>query len=181
MTADFMTVESTFNFTQTDGAKILKMPYKGDRLSMLLILPDDRDGIDSLGDLLSVEKLRKWQNSMSATNVLVKIPKFTMKTHYELPKPLKDLGVEDIFDSKTANLTGILGGIFVSNAVHDAYVDVNEEGTEAAAVTTIVAAFTSGPPPTPLFVADHPFLFVIQDDESGMILFMGKLSEPTAE
>ena len=152
---------------------------------MIVILPDDRDNIKDFEESLSTEMIRKWQGDLKETEVEVLIPKFEMKIRYGLVKPLTDMGMGDVFDSYLANLRGMAdvsklpGNIYVSNAIHEAYVKVNEEGSEAAAVTVIIVTTESESPPIPRFVADHPFTFIIQDDESGTILFMGKISDPT--
>ena len=185
--ADFMEMgeAAVFNYARSDGAQVLQLPYKGDRLSMLIILPDDRDGIKDLEDSLSADLVRKWQDGLQETEIEISIPKFEMKTNYDLTDPLAGMGMPNAFSKAAANLTGVAdittlpGNIYVSKAVQDAYVKVNEEGTEAAAVTTIVMAVESEPPPPPRFVADHPFIFLIQDDESGAVLFMGKVMDPT--
>ena len=177
--ADLMKQEGRFDYMQSDGVKVLKMPYEGDRLSMLVVLPEDRDGIDSLEESLSSELIKKWQQELYSGEIKVVMPKFTTKTSYDLIPLLKNLGMLDVFNPGGADLKNIgssAANLFVSTASHDAFVDVNEEGTEAAAVTTIIDQFMSE---SPRFIADHPFLFIIQDDESGTILFMGKLSDPT--
>ena len=187
--ADFMGFEAPvkFNYAHSDGAQVLQLPYKGDRLSMLIILPDDRDNIKDFEESLSVEMIRKWQGDMQEQEVDVMIPKFEMKINYDLETPLTVMGMGDTFGSRVANLKGIAdvsklpGNIYVSKAIHEAYVKVNEEGTEAAAVTVIIVTTDSAPPPIPKFVADHPFTFIIQDNESGTILFMGKITDPTAK
>ena len=177
--ADLMKQEGRFDYMQSDGVKVLKMPYEGDRLSMLVVLPEDRDGIDSLEESLSSELIKKWQQELYPQEVKVVMPKFTTKTSYDLIPLLQSLGMLDVFNPGGADLKNIgvsPANLFVSTASHDAFVDVNEEGTEAAAVTTIIDQFLSE---SPRFIADHPFLFIIQDDESGTILFMGRLSDPT--
>ena len=179
--AEFMYNAHGGTFTdEPDGYQILKLPYEGDRLSMLVILPDDYDGIDDIEKTISSDQLAQWtknQERWQETEVI--LPKFKIETKYDLEDPLFYLGVHDIFDYEMANLTGIWQGhekLFVSTAVQKAYVDVNEQGTEAAAVTVTGFTITSAPP---RFVADHPFIFIIQDDESGTILFMGRISDPT--
>ncbi len=176
---DFMNMENTLNYTHMDGVKVLKMPYEGDRLSMLVALPDDTDGIVELDGRLSVELLEEWRQNLRPVEVVVSIPKFTMSTHYDLIEPLINLGMPDVFGAgvEKSDLSGIDPHVFVDSATQDAFVDVNEEGTEAAAVTVIALADSEGPIP-PRFIADHPFIFMIQDDESGMILFMGRMSAP---
>lgn len=187
--ADFMNVDGVFNYSRFDGEQVLRMPYKGDRLSMLVVLPDGRDGMEKLQEKLSLERVQEWQQYLSETEVIVSVPKFEMKTHYNLEPILRSLGMTDAFDEELADLLGILGvqpsetydgrNLYVSKALHDAYVKVNEEGTEAAAATTVFSSELSLPPPPPHFIADHPFIFIIQDDESGTILFMGRVSDPT--
>lgn len=186
---DFMNVKGTFGYGYSNGMKVLSMPYKGDRLSMLVVLPDSRDGIGRLQEKLSPELIQGWQQDLSDTEVIVSMPKFETRTSYDLMPVLQSLGMTDAFDGASADLLGILGvqpgeeyggeNLFVSKAVHDGYVKVNEEGTEAAAVTTVLVFTESLPPEPPRFIADHPFIFIIQDDESGSILFMGRVSDPT--
>ncbi len=178
---DFMNMENILNYTHMDGVKILKMPYEGDRLSMLVMLPDDADGIAELEGRLSVELLEEWRQNLHPRPVIVSMPKFTMSTTYGLIEPLTNLGMPNAFysdDGEAPNFSGIFLNGFISSATQNAFVNVNEEGTEAAAVTVIGGSDESAPPPTPLFIADHPFIFMIQDDESGMILFMGRMSAP---
>ena len=181
---DFMRVQDRFDYASSDGVQIIRMPYVGDRLSMLVILPNDRDGIGSLESGVSAGQMAQWKQSMQSHEVNVFMPKFTMETSYSLPAYLSSLGMVDVFDDSLADLSGIApvepNGLYVSEAIHKAYVDVNEVGTEAAAITAVVLDFTSAQPPPPMFIANHPFIFIIQDDESGAILFMGRLSDPTA-
>ncbi len=181
--ADFMHVEGTFDYARSDGAHVLRLPYEGDRLSMLVILPEDQNGITSLEESISTDMLERWQDGLSPETVIVKMPKFTAKINYDLKPLLRNMGMIDAFDEFNANLWGLVSGgigrnMFVSDAFHDSFIDVNEEGTEAAAVTTIIIAIESAEP-IQYFTADHPFIFIIQDDESGSILFMGKISDPT--
>lgn len=188
--ADFMKVTGSFDYTKSDGAQVLRMPYKGDKLSMLVILPTARDGITALEESITAEKIDQWREDLRPSTVVVEMPKFTMKVKYVLNEPLMDLGVKKIFgggnnnDGDDTNLSGMhlspFRAPFVSAVLHDAFVDVNEEGTEAAAVTTIATMTEEEPPPPPRFIADHSFIFLIQDDESGAILFMGKLADTTA-
>ncbi len=172
--ADMMRVDAAFAHAEYDGTQILRMPYVGDRLSMLVVLPPGRDGMAALEESLTAEVLERWQQGMYDTEITVSIPKFETKTHYDLIPELQDLGITLIFGG--GDLSGISDtAMFVTKAIQDAYVNVNEEGTEAAAVTTILL----GESESPTFIADRPFLFFIQDDESGTILFMGKIVDPT--
>ena len=180
---DFMNVEGSFGYVSSDGAHVLKMPYEGGGLSMLVILPDERGGLAELTGALSAGQISKWSENLQRSDVLVSMPKFEMGKSYGLKSILMGMGMTDAFSEKLANLGGIGqggGALFVAKALHDTYINVDEKGTEATAVTTI-AVDDSGPSPsTPRFVANHPFLFVIQDDETGMILFMGSVADPTS-
>lgn len=185
---DFMSMEVVFDYTQSDGVQVLKMPYDGYRLSMLVLLPSERNGLNHLEEIATPEQIDRWKEDLSPTRVDILLPKFEMKTNYDLIRPLRDLGATDVFDRNISDLSGIadLGPsalLYVNVAKQDAYVQVGEEGTEAAAVTAFVedlVTVSMEPPPAPVpFTADHPFLFLIQDDESGTILFMGRVSDPS--
>jgi len=169
-----------FNYTQTETMQIIKMPYEGDKLSMLVVLPNERDGLPELEESLSVENLQQWNEQLSPNEVRVFMPKFKMETEYFLIGPLSAMGMPTPFIEEDANFQGIAPiPLFISQAVHKAFVDVNEEGTEAAAATAIVVGTTSVKPPIPVFKADHPFVFLIQDDSTGNILFIGRVIDPT--
>ena len=183
--ADFMSMTTRFGYAESDGVQVLNIPYQGDRLSMLIMLPSDRDGLDHLERIVTSELIDGWQESLRTTLVRALVPKFEMDTHYNLTFPLVNMGVEDVFDPRMSDLSGMAHlepheKLYVNIAIQDAYVKVNEEGTEAAAVTTIGGAISTSLPPEPVpFIADHPFLFLIQDDKSGTILFMGRVSDPS--
>ena len=176
--AEFMSVHGPFGYAWSGGARILQMPYVGDRLSMIAILPHDRDGMGALEESITPELVQSWRLDLRPAEVVVKMPKFTMKTSYDLEEALSDLGMPAAFTG-AADFSGISPGLFVGKALHDAFVDVNEEGTEAAAVTTMTMEESMRPAP-PSFIADRPFIFVIQDDETGAILFMGRVADPAA-
>ena len=177
---DFMNMKETFAYTTSDDAQILKLPYKDDRLSMMIILPNDKDGIYELEKNISLDLIKKWNQSVQPKEVKVSIPKFTIDENYDLKKLLIEMGIVDVFDSNLSNLSGIADvtgqNLVVTQASHNAYVSVYEEGTEAAATTTIIVTLTSAGLE---FIVDHPFLFLIQDDENGTILFLGKIMDPS--
>ena len=181
---DFMHVRDVFDYAETGDAQILRLPYEGDRLSMLAVLPSDKAGLEKLE--LSAGKMSEYVGMLEPQEVLVSLPKFEIKTNYDLKRGLTEMGMPYAFAANIADLSGLAnldflpGNLYVEKATHDAYVKVNEEGTEAAAVTTIVGAADSVPAPPPHFNADRPFLFAIYDEQSGLILFMGGISDPTA-
>ena len=182
MLADFMEVTADFDHAAHDGYQVLRMPYEGDRLSMLVVLPGEPDGLGRLAEGLTAAALDGWIAGMDRREVRVVLPKFEAKTSYDLIDTLKVLGVTDAFSEERADLTGIgesmKGRLYVDKASHDAYVAVDEKGTEAAAVTAIQVMPTEERPRPPAFVADHPFLFIIHDGETGAMLFMGRLADP---
>jgi len=167
------------NYAQNDLLEVIELPYKGERLSMLVLLPKEIDGIKSLEENLTVERLSQWQESLSETQIAVFLPKFTAETKYNLKENLQNMGMTIPFDKNDADFTGIneTEQLYIDEAVHKAFVNVHELGTEAAAATGLEFRLTSGPPAT--FRADHPFVFLIQDDETGQILFMGKVVDPS--
>lgn len=175
VTVPMMSQTLFFNYTKNDQLFILELPYEGDRLSMLILLPNEIDGITSLEESLTAEKISEWKNDLFERKLQVQMPKFTMETDYDLIPGLKNLGINDAFGP--ADFSGISNsGLYITKAIHKAFVDVNEKGTEAAAATAIV--MDESAPPT--FRADHPFIFIIQDNETGIILFIGKVVDPTA-
>ena len=177
---DFMEVTAEFDHAAYDRYQVLRMPYEGDRLSMLVVLPGDPDGLGSLAEGLSAAALDGWIADMDRREVRAVMPKFETRTNYDLKGILESMGVTDVFGGM-ADLTGIggsqKGDLYVDKASHDAYVAVDEKGTEAAAVTTIIITESEQPRPHP-FVADRPFLFIIHDSETGAALFMGRLADP---
>lgn len=182
ITVPMMSIQSTFPYAENSNLQILEMPYSGDRLSMLVLLPRN-DELDSLENLLTQENLASWQKSTVSQEVIVYIPKFKLEKEYDLIKTLKQLGIVAAFEDY-ADFTNISNEpLKIGVARHKAFVDVNEQGTEAAAATVVIeemAGLSPGqPPPSPVvFRADHPFLFMIQDDKTGLVLFLGRIDDP---
>ena len=173
--------QSHFRLGAADGLQLLELPYKGERLSMLVLLPDQRDGLPKLEASLSAGKLEGWLKTLVRREVRVSLPKFKLSSQFILNDPLSALGMTLPFGDK-ADFSGMDGrrDLYISVVVHKAFVDVNERGTEAAAATGIaMKAMAMGPPPAQ-FRADHPFLFLIRDEPSGSILFFGRMAEPQA-
>ena len=170
-----------YNYAKTDNLQALELNYLGGNISMIVLLPKDRDGIQSLEQSMDKKKLDTIKDRMTRQPVTVEIPRFEFETEYNLKSPLQGLGLHDVFDKNNADFQGITDEqIYIDQAAHKAFVNVNEEGTEAAAITALVARATSGPPePVDEFVADHPFMFVIQEKETGEILFIGRVMDPT--
>ncbi|XP_019205986.1 leukocyte elastase inhibitor-like [Oreochromis niloticus] len=175
-----------YNYIPDHDLQILELPYVGEELSMFILLPkESSDGSDSLLKLekeLTQERLNEWtdrKNMSTYSEVVVHLPKFKLEENYELNDPLAKLGMKDVFCAGRADLSGMNGerGLFLSTVAHKAFVEVNEEGTEAAAVTYIVVTGCAYIPDTH-FRADHPFLFFIRHNETKSILFFGRFSSP---
>jgi serpin B len=149
---------------------------------MLVLLPNKRMGLETLENKITVSSLQNAISKMYKQETIISIPKFRIEASFELTKILPKLGITKIFD-RSANFSGIFedggDGVFVSDVIHKAFVEVNEEGTEAAAATAIMMTRMCMIPVQPFeFKADHPFLFVIRDNSCGTILFMGRYASP---
>ncbi len=168
-------------YSELESLQIVELPYLGESLSMLVLLPREIDGLKQLEGSLSVENLVAWRDSLNKREVLIFLPKFKMTCQFRLNHTLQTMGIVDAFIFGKANFAGMdsrPNWLFISAVLHKAFVDVNEEGTEAAAATAVVmTAARRAEPPT--FRADHPFLFLIQDNHTGSILFMGRVTDPT--
>jgi serpin B len=177
---DMMRLEGQFKFAELEGLKILELPYAGNDISMMVALPDGHD-ISKLEASLSDQEFKKWQAALMERKVDVSLPKFKLHCLYTLNKSLIRLGMPLAFNENRADFSKMTGkkGLYISAAVHATFVDVNEEGTEAAAASAVVMG-TKSIEMTPEFNADHPFIIVIYDKAAGAILFIGKINDPSA-
>ena len=174
-----------FKYTETDELQIIELSYKGKELSMLVLLP--KNSMQELESMLSTEKIEEWKDSMYKRDVYVYFPKFKFETKYFIANNLSDMGMPTAF-SYDADFSGMFDStkttenLFISQVIHQAFVQIDEEGTEAAAATAVVIKeLSAGPIDIPEFKADHPFIFLIQENTTGSILFMGKVVDPTAK
>lgn len=173
-----------FGYIQDLKCRVLELPYRGKELSMIILLPDDIEdgstGLKKIEEQLTLEKLHEWTKAenLDWVEVNVHLPKFKLEESYDLNSHLAHLGIEDLF-SRKADLSGMSGtrDLFISKVVHKSFVEVNEEGTEAAAATAGIATFAMLMHEEN-FVADHPFIFFIRHNPSSHILFLGRLSSP---
>jgi serpin B len=169
-----------FNYGETDELQIIELPYKGKELSMIILLP--KKSMEEVEQKLSTKKLDEWKNSMHKRDVYVYFPKFKLETKYFIAKNLSEMGMPTAF-SADADFTRMFDSsktsenLYISQVIHQAFVQVNEEGTEAAAATAVVMR-TGAMPDYIEFKADHPFIFIIQENTTGLILFMGKVVDP---
>ena len=151
---------------------------------MVVVLPKAKDGLATLESQLTPERLAEWRGRLDERQVCVHLPKFKLTWGTtELNLPLRALGMASAFDAETADFSGMDGQLqwlYVGLVLHKAFVEVNEEGTEAAAATAVVMKARAMRPAAPTeFRADHPFLFLIQEEETGAILFLGRMVDPT--
>ena len=160
--------------------QILELQYKGNELSMIILLPKEND-LTELEKSLSIETLTKWRNNFRVKSVDVYLPKFKFETKYFMAGDLAGMGMPTAFKLGDADFSGMTGkkDLFIAEVIHQAFVEVNEEGTEAAAATAVLCGYGWGGPELPIiFNADHPFIFIIQDNATGNILFLGRVANP---
>jgi serpin B len=181
-TMQMIDIYDIFNYTETDVLQILELPYKGDDISMMIILPKEDAEISDIIRSMNQETYSDWIDSMHGTELDIYLPKFKFETSYTLNDYLIALGMQEAFTS-AADFSGITGApdLFISSVLHKAFIEVNEEGTEAAAATAVIMKLTAdgGSGPRIVFNADHPFFFTIHHKETGTILFMGEVTDPS--
>ncbi|XP_019958087.2 leukocyte elastase inhibitor [Paralichthys olivaceus] len=174
-----------YNYIPDHALQILELPYVGEELSMFILLPEESTKgsapLLKLEEKLTQERLNEWtdrENMDVQSEILVHLPKFKLEEDYELNEPLAKLGMTDVFCTAKADLSGMNGegGLFLSTVAHKAFVEVNEEGTEAAAATAGMVSFCMLREEH--FTADHPFLFFIRHNKTKSILFLGRFSSP---
>ncbi|KAF1409456.1 hypothetical protein FQV22_0005412, partial [Spheniscus magellanicus] len=163
-----------------ENMKVLELPYASGQLSMLVLLPDDVSGLEQLENKISFEKLMEWSspNVMEKRRVKVYLPRMKIEEKYNLTSVLMALGMTDLF-SPSANLSGISSAesLKISEAIHEAYMEVNEEGTETAGSAGVMGD-TKHSSEFEEFRADHPFLFLIKHNPTNSILFFGRYCSP---
>jgi serpin B len=177
VTVPMMHGDAVYPYAETESLQVLEMPYahgNGTELAMLVLLPKD-DNLTAAEEALDTERLPRLRESLVSQNVRVSFPKFTLETEYSLPPTLAAMGMPTAF-TDGADLSGMDGtrDLFITGAFHKAFIEVNEEGTEAAAATGVVV----GGGLTPVFLADHPFVFLIIEKDHGTVLFMGRVVNP---
>jgi serpin B len=184
-----MYVSEGFKYLNNGLLEAVEIPYRSHELSMIVFLPKDRDGLPALEKSLTESNMTQWLNQLQpVAEVIVHLPKFNIQSRFSLVNTLAMLGMKQAFGT-TADFSGISSRaamkedsvLYISEVIHNAYVDVNEQGTEAAAATGMPVAqpVVAGEIQTPNFRADHPFVFLIRDNRSGGILFMGRVTDPT--
>ena len=180
--APLMNQTEYFGYFENETTQGVELPYTGDELSMVVLLPKKADGLAELEDALTPASLKTMLSSLVSQQVAVALPKFKMKWGtVDVAGAMQKLGMVDACSPAAADFSGITdhpNGLYIAAIFHQAFVDVNEEGTEAAAATAVVMAPRGRPPRPKVFRADRPFLFLIREKATGTILFMGRVLDP---
>lgn len=180
-----MNRQGGFNYFDGGRFQALELPYVSGELSMIVLLPRELDGLPELETSLTAANMRQWLGQLRhVPKVIVAMPKFKMTQQFGLGNTLARMGMPKAFE-RDADFSAMSSerDLWISEVIHKAFIDVNEEGTEAAAATAAVmlgfAMHAPDPTPPVVFRADHPFIFLIRDNRSGSILFMGRVTDPT--
>lgn len=171
-----MSGSGRFAMAFEENTTILELPYDGDRLSMVLVLPKEMDGLAALQSELDQDRIVQWLDGLQEQDVYVRLPRFTLDTRVDLTNTLSAMGMPDAFDNK-ADFSGIAAkeDLFISLVMHQASIEVDEEGTEATAASAVVMKRKGGAH----FNANHPFLFLIRDMHTGSMPFIGRVLDPS--
>ena len=174
-----MHMKAHLRYADTDHLQAVELAYKGGETAMTVLLPKKADGLADVEKKLTADTLDAVHKGMRKIEVTLTLPRFKIETKYTLNDPLKALGMKDAFDGK-ADFTGMAEAekLFIAAVLHKAFVEVNEEGTEAAAATAVVVAKHGGSPPREVFTADRPFLFVSRHLPTDTVLFHGRCEKP---
>lgn len=180
--APFMMKKARRGYLQDADCQVVSLDYKGGALAMWIVVPRDLAGLGAVVSSLSAERLARWGETLASRETVLFLPRFKMTYATPLNTALKSLGIRSVFDPAKADLSGMAGGpgdLYLQAAMHKAFIEVNEVGTEAAAATGASFGVTSMPAEPPAIVrADRPFLFLIRDKASGAILFLGRCVHP---
>lgn len=180
-----------FRYAKVDGAQVLELPYEGSPVNMLVVLPTARDGLAAVEAALSAELVEGWVAALRDTLVDLSLPRFEFEPQGSLAlrETLEAMGVTLAFDREHADFTPMANAarpeerLVVSDVFHQAFIKVDEQGTEAAAATAVSMMEAGAPPQLPeprVFRADHPFLFFLRDEGTGVWLFQGRVCDPAA-
>jgi serpin B len=180
VTVPMMKQIESLGYAAGQGYQAVELPYDGYELSMVLLVPEAGE-FDAFEDALDVERVESILQNLAPTQVALSMPKFTIESSFSLVDALDALGMPDAFSEK-ADFSGMTGNreLFVSDVVHKAFVSVDEAGTEAAAATAVIMALTAAPAEPIRVTVDRPFIFAIRDIETGALLFVGRVIDPSA-
>ncbi|KAM7012231.1 antithrombin-III [Tautogolabrus adspersus] len=174
-----------YKYFPDDQVQVLEMPYRGDDITMVIVLPSKGTPLSQVEEGLDLKKLTGWMDEMKELTVSVHIPRFRVEDSFSLKEKLEAMGLTDLFSSEKASLPGMLEeggeGLHISDAFHKAFLEVNEEGSEAAAATAVVAIGRSLNLNREVFMADRPFLLLIRESTINALLFTARVADPCSE
>lgn len=174
--------EGSFDYFENQTLQAIRLPYADERFSMYIFLPRTQDGLPDLLESINISSLESWVQSMEEREGEIYLPRFRVSFERSLNATLQDLGMQRAFDPENADFGGMLPippNAFLSEVKHKSILEVNEEGTTAAAVTSVIVGITALPPQERFLMrVDHPFLLAMRDEESGLFLFLGAVENP---
>jgi serpin B len=180
VTVPFMGLTAKLPYYQSDQVQAVELPYDGGRLSMVLLVPRRVDGLADVEASLTPANLQSWLGGLKEQDVFVSMPRLKMDDRFHLQDTLAAMGMPLAFAPGRADFSGIgdePGEVWIDKVIHQTFIEVNEQGTEAAAATAVTMKRKGGGPP--IIGADHPFLFLIRDRQTGAILFLGRVADPS--
>jgi serpin B len=181
----FMHQQFALRYLETHDFQAVEIPYRADVLAMMVLLPVRADDLAVIEQSLTAATLRQWLEGMGHHEVQLSLPRFRFASGFRLSEALVSMGMTDAFDAAAADFSGMTQAerFFLDCVLHNTFIAVDEEGTEAAAATAGVAAgaIEGEPEPPKVFTADRPFLFLIHHRPTDEVLFLGRLADPTAE
>ncbi|XP_076028051.1 antithrombin-III isoform X2 [Genypterus blacodes] len=171
-----------YKYFTEDQVQLLELPYRGDDITMVIILPLEDQSLAQVEESLDLDRLTGWLDQLTEMTVSVQLPRFRVEDGFSLREKLQAMGLSDLFDPERASLPGLLedgsDGVYISDAFHKAFLEVNEEGSEAAAATAVVATGRSINLNLGVFVANRPFLLLIRESTINTLLFTGRVADP---
>lgn len=174
---DMMFQTNEINYYEDEQNQVIELPYKGETMAMTIILPKESSSIINLANSINYELFTYYNSNLSQHKIKIYIPKFSFTSEYHLEKVLPNMGMPNAFDPIKADFTGMSDGLSINKVIHKAFIEVNEKGSEAAAVTA-VSMTKSIAPKEIVFKADRPFMILIADKQTGSILFIGSILNP---
>ena len=185
VTVPMMNQTETLDYMQGDGFQAMRLPYFGNNVSMIVMLPNEGN-FESFEQQLDASTLQNVVENLTFEQVQMQMPRFEYEASTSLSKTLQNLGMVDAFSPSSADFGGMYdkaevgGNLFIGDVLHKAFIKVDEEGTEAAAATVVMMELTSMMPGEPYqFIMDRPFIYTIYDDQTGSVLFMGRVLDPS--
>ncbi|MGA2671011.1 MAG: serpin family protein [Dehalococcoidia bacterium] len=182
VTVPMMKQTESFGYAKGEGYQAVELPYDGDELSMVILLPTSGN-FEVFEEGLQAQQVDDIIKALKNTRVTLTMPQFKFESQFSLKDTLSDMGMRDAFSPDDADFSGMTGSpeLFISDVIHKAFVAVDEAGTEAAAATAVIVGTTSAPGEPPVEVTlDRPFIFLIRDIQTGAILFVGRVMDPVA-